>query len=255
MMLLAGLMRALPSLDVFAYLSVVAFVAAAMRGFSGFGAGLLMAPLFSLVMEPLDVVALVLLLNLFSTFQMLPEALRHVDWRLVFRLFIPSLLGIPIGLVVIHSINPVLLRQIVALVVSLVAVIMLAGWHYDGRRGRVQDALAGSLSGVLTSIAGIGGPPIVLYLLSDRKLSVVVFRAVCIAYFLMVQVGALTPMLVAGSITPKHGFLVLAMLPLYGLATWLGTHLHHLSVGRYQAQARRVSLWMLLGIGLVTLFL
>ena len=126
-----------------------------------------MAPVFSLLMSPTDVVVLVLSLNLLTTFQMLPDALRNVDWRLVARLFVPSLLGLPIGLAMLHMVDPAVMRKTIAVIVILVALLMLAGWHYRGRRGLVQDTAAGALSGVMTAIAGIGGPPVILYIVGS----------------------------------------------------------------------------------------
>src|SRR5690554_5366667 len=103
---LAWLIDSLPPLSVVAILASATLIGCLMRGFSGFGAGLLMAPVFSLVMPPADVVVIILMVNLLTTFQMLPGALRRVDWSLVLRLFIPSLLGMPVGLAMLHLVDP-----------------------------------------------------------------------------------------------------------------------------------------------------
>ncbi|MBF6616964.1 sulfite exporter TauE/SafE family protein [Pollutimonas thiosulfatoxidans] len=243
----------LPSLPIFAVLAGATFVGSAMRGFSGFGAGLLMAPVFSLLMSPTDVVVLVLSLNLLTTFQMLPDALRNVDWRLVARLFVPSLLGLPIGLAMLHMVDPAVMRKTIAVIVILVALLMLAGWHYRGRRGLVQDTAAGALSGVMTAIAGIGGPPVILYMLSDRSLPMAVLRAVSLVYFSMAQVATLVPLAVGGLLTAQQGVYILLLLPAAVLASLLGALLHRWSMGQHQERVRRVSLFMLLAIGLTAL--
>ncbi len=242
-------MSSVPSLSIYAALAGTTFMGSVMRGYSGFGAGLLMAPVFSLLMPPTDVVVLVLGLNLLTTFQMLPEALRHVDWRLVLRLFIPSLLGLPIGLAMLHMVNAVVLRKTVAVIVILVALLMLAGWHYRGRRGPIQDALAGALSGFMTAIGGIGGPPVILYMLSDRSLPLAVMRAVSLVYFSLAQVATLGPLALSGSLTAQQGVYILILLPAAVLASLLGAQLHRWSMGKHQEQIRTVSLYMLLAIG------
>lgn len=247
------ILQLLPPLAVFAALAGATAVGSAMRAFSGFGAGLLMAPIFSLLMPPADVVVLVLSLNLLATFQLLPEALRHVDWRLVLRLFIPSLLGLPIGLAMLHLVDATIMRKTVALIVILVASLMLAGWYYQGRRGVIQDSLAGAISGVMTAIAGIGGPPVILYMLSDRSLPLTVMRAVCIVYFSLAQIATLTPLAFGGFVTAQHGVYILSLLPAVILGNLLGVYLHHYSIGKHQALLRKISLLLLLLIGVTSL--
>lgn len=248
------LLLQLPSLSAFAVLATATFVGSAMRAFSGFGSGLLMAPVFSLLMTPTDVVVVVMGINLLTTLQMLPEALRNVDWRLVLRLFIPSLLGIPIGLAMLHMVDPALMRKMVSATVVLVALLMLAGWHYRGRRGRVQDTSAGVLSGFMTAIGGIGGPPIILYMLSDRSLPIAVMRSVCLVYFSFGQLATLLPLAVGGSLTVQQGVYILVLLPIAVMAALIGVALLRWSMGKRQEQVRRISVLILLAIGIVAFF-
>src|SRR3546814_11507128 len=65
------------------------------------------------------------LMNFSTTLQMLPRAVPTVQWRLVMALFIPSLFGIPLGLILLHSVDAVALRRLIAVVVTIVSVILL----------------------------------------------------------------------------------------------------------------------------------
>jgi uncharacterized membrane protein YfcA len=248
-------MQVLPPLPVFAVLAGATFVGGIMRGFTGFGAGLLMAPVFSLLMSPTQVLVVILLLNLLTTIQMLPDAVRIVHWKLVFRLFLPSLLGLPVGLAMLHMVDPVVMRKTVGVVVTVVAVLMLAGWYYKGRRGPLQDTLTGAVSGFMTAIAGIGGPPIILYLLSIPGLSSSVLRSVSLVYFSFAQVATLTPLAISGSLSIEHAVYVAVLLPVSVIASMLGTWLHRWSVGRQQNYVRVASLYLLLFTGLAAFFL
>ena len=240
-----------PSLPIFLTLCLVAFIAGIMRGFSGFGGGLLIAPVYSLFMPPADVVVLVIGLNLLTTIQLLPSIVRAVDWSLVFRLFIPSMIGVPIGVALLHSVDAELMRKVVAFIVTAMASLMLLGWRYEGKRGRLQDGTVGLTSGLLTSIGGIGGPPTILYLLSDPRLSVEVFRTVCLMLFFLIQIFALAQIGFAGSLTQAQGGYILILLPAYVLAHWVGAVFFVRYVGHYQAQVRQISLWLLLFVGFV----
>ncbi|MGB3288786.1 MAG: sulfite exporter TauE/SafE family protein [Burkholderiaceae bacterium] len=248
-------MQALPPLPVLAALAGATFVGGLMRGFTGFGAGLLMAPVFSLLMPPTYVLVVILLLNLLTTIQMLPGALRIVDWKLVLRLFLPSLLGLPLGLAMLHMVDPVVMRKTVGIVVTAVAVLMLAGWHYKGRRGVLQDTATGAVSGFMTAIAGIGGPPIILYLLSIPGLSSSVLRAVSLVYFSFAQVATLTPLTISGTLRAEHLVYVAVLLPVSAIASMLGSWLHRWSVGRQQDYVRIAALYLLLLTGLAALVL
>ncbi|MER1966617.1 sulfite exporter TauE/SafE family protein [Castellaniella sp. GW247-6E4] len=234
------------TLWIYAGLCVVTCLAGTMRGFAGFGSGLLMAPVFSLAMPPADVVVLILALNLATTFQLMREALRLVQWPLVLRLFIPSLAGIPIGLGLIHLLDPPLIRKMIAVLVALISIALLSGWYYDARRGRLSDSVTGLLSGALTSLAGIGGPPVILYLLSDRQQSPRAARATCLVFFFLAQIAIIVPLAIGGSIGARQGSTMLALLPAYILGNWIGLRAHLWSAGRFQRLGHRASLIILL---------
>ena len=141
-----------------------------------------------------------------------------------------------------------------ATVVTLAASVLLVGWVYKGPSGRLQDVIVGSTSGFMTAIGGIGGPPVILYLLSMPRISPSVVRAVCVVFFSLAQIVTLIPMTLAGSTTLKQATTVGLLLPIAILASMVGTYLHVWSVGRHQAVVRRASLILLLAIG-VTAFL
>jgi uncharacterized membrane protein YfcA len=246
------LVQAAPPLGVFVLLALITLLGGIMRGFSGYGSGLLMAPVFNLLLPPADVVVIILMLNLLTSMQMVPGFLRFVDWRLVLRLFIPALAGLPVGLFLLHSVDPILMRKGVALLVVLVAALMLAGWYYKGKRGLAQNALVGASSGFMTAIGGIGGPPIILYLLSDKSLSSSALRAASLTFFSMAQVATLVPLAATGSVTSHQLINVTLLLPVAVLANYIGSRLHRWSEGRNQALFRRVSLLFLLAVGVFT---
>src|SRR3546814_3527485 len=144
------------------------------------------------------------LMNFSTTLQMLPRAVPTVQWRLVMALFIPSLFGIPLGLILLHSVDAVALRRLIAVVVTIVSVILLSGWQYNGRRGHLQHCFVGAASGCLTGIAGIGGPPILLFLLSSPRPAPTVLRSVFLVYFGLVQFFTLVPLLLGGSVSEER---------------------------------------------------
>lgn len=223
-----------------------------MRAFAGFGGGLLLAPVFSLYLLPQDMVVVVVVLGFASTFQLLPSMWKDIDWALIWRMLPSALIGVPLGGLLLVGLDPSLLRRIVALVVVVLSIVLLTGWHYKGPRGRLQDGIAGITSGVLTSIAGIGGPPYVLYMLSAKGFSPVAFRIFFTVFFAFTQLTALAMLLFKGVMQPTQFAYVGALLPLYLLATALGAYLFAKALRNRADQIKRISLWFLLVVGLIT---
>jgi uncharacterized membrane protein YfcA len=234
-------------------LCIVALMAGIMRGFSGFGGGLLIAPVYSLFLKPTDVVVLVIVLNLLTTAQLLPDMLRNIRWPIVFRLLIPALIGVPVGVTMLHLVDPLFMRRTIAAIVTAMAVLLLLGWSYQGNRGRTQDCLVGLAGGFLTSIGGVGGPPVILYLLSDMKLPPHAFRAVTLMLFFLLQILTLAHIGMLGAITKTQGIYVLVLLPVYVLAHWLGASAYR-RFGHQQEGFRRIALWFLLMVGGLAFF-
>jgi len=241
-----------PTTLMFVVMVLTTVAGGTMRAFAGFGGGLLLAPVFSLYLSPQDVVVVVILLNFASTFQLLPGMWKDVDWPLIWRMLPSALIGIPLGGLLLAGLDPSLLRRLVALVVILLSIVLLTGWYYKGPRGRLQDGVAGITSGILTSIAGIGGPPFVLYMLSAKGFSPVAFRIFFTVFFAFTQVMALSMLLLKGAIQPTQFAYVGALLPLYLLATALGAYLFTKALRNRADQIKRISLWFLLAVGVIT---
>jgi uncharacterized membrane protein YfcA len=242
-----------PSTAMLVVMVITSAVGGTMRAFAGFGGGLLLAPVFSLYLSPQDVVVVIILLGFATTLQLLPSMWKDIDWPLIWRMVPPALVGVPIGGFILTGLDPTILRRLIALIVTVLALIMLTGWHYKGPRGRLQDIIAGVTSGILTSIAGIGGPPFVLYMLSAQGFSPVAFRIFFTVFFAFTQIMALAMLLVRGAIEPTQLAYVGTLMPVYLLATALGAYLFARALRTRADQIKRISLWLLLVVGAVTL--
>lgn len=242
-----------PSMSMLALLSVAVLITGTIRSFTGFGGGLLLAPLLSLFMSPSDMVVVVLLLNLLTSVQSVPGTWKTTDWKLVFSLSVPALFGVPLGVWLIQWLEPNLIRRLIGVIVAGVATIMLVGWQYNGKRGRVQDCVVGVTSGALTSIAGVGGPPLVLYLLSDKNISPVGLRSFFMMFFCFAQVSTLMYFLFQGMINQTQLMYSITFAPIYLVSTVLGTFLFMKAVKGSVALIKRFTLWFLLVVGVATL--
>ena len=229
--------------------------AAAMRAFSGFGNGLLLAPLFSLYLSPQDMVAVITVINLLGTLQMMPSVWRHIDWPQIARMVPAALAGVPLGWLLLNALDPQMVRRVVAVVVIIVSSLLLTGWVYRGTRGKWQEMGAGVCSGALTALAGMGGPPFILYMLSAPNYSPVAFRTFLTVFFVFSQVLVLTVLVLSGSFSVDQLLYVGTLLPVHILATVLGSYLFVRALRGHAHLIKRICLLLLLAVGLIVLLL
>jgi uncharacterized membrane protein YfcA len=240
-----------PSVTVFLWLSLAVLIAGTVRSFTGFGGGLVLAPLFSLFMAPADMVV-VLLLNFAISVQTLPQTWNTTNWKMVWSVSIPALLGIPLGVWLIEWLDPVVTRRFIGVIVAGLAAILLIGWQYNGARGRLQDWFVGLTSGALTAMAGVGGPPLVLYFLSDKTITPVVLRSFFMMFFAFIQLSTMVVFLYKDLINTKQMLYSASFMPVYFLSAMLGSYLFSRALHR-AALIKRLSLWFLLVVGSFTI--
>ena len=76
---------------------LVTLVGGMIRGFSGFGPALVMAPTLSFLIGPMQAIAMIILVNLSATMLQLPGVFHKVQWREMIPLGVAKSLTIPIG--------------------------------------------------------------------------------------------------------------------------------------------------------------
>ncbi|MGI9335721.1 MAG: sulfite exporter TauE/SafE family protein, partial [Gammaproteobacteria bacterium] len=114
--------------------AAVAAVAGLMRGFAGVGSGMLMAPIFAIVFGPLQTVAIIILMEVVVTVQLLPGVAKEIDWPMIGLMGVVAAACMPVGSWLLSTLDPALMTRATALIVLVFAVILLAGWRYDGTR-------------------------------------------------------------------------------------------------------------------------
>lgn len=227
-----------------------AFFAGLMRGFSGFGAALAIAPVLALAVGPRAAIPAILVLMLTTSIQLAPKAFASANWPTVIPLSIGGAIGIPVGAWLLVALDPEIIRHSISVIVVFFAVLMLIGWRYKGSIGPFVSAFAGGLGGLISGAAAAGGPAVIMFLLAGPE-SAARNRAAIILYFIFTQAVALVVFAYAGLMTWKIFWIALPMIPTISLGTWLGARMF----GRASDELyRRIALAFLLLIGLSTLF-
>jgi uncharacterized protein len=196
--------------------------ASLLRGFTGFGFGLAAVPLLSVALPPAEVVPLVVVLQVLVGLGGLRDAWPQCDWRAVRLLFPGLVLGVPIGLLILTELPPNPVRLLIGLIIASSVLLLHRGARLAPNPSWLVTGSVGVVSGIISGLASMGGPPIIVYLMArgDGPSRV---RATAIVYFMLGGCVTFVPMLVRGLITHETLILTAACLPaLYG-GSWLGT--------------------------------
>ena len=174
--------------------------AAILRGFTGFGFGLVAVPLLSLALPPAETVPLVVTLQVVVGLSGLRAALRACDWRAV-RLLVPGLIvGVPIGFLILTTLpaNPV--RLAIGAIIAISVLLIQRGVRLPPHPSWPVSFGVGLTSGIINGLASVGGPPVVVYLLAIGH-NAARMRATSIVYFMLAACVSFLPLAVRGMVT------------------------------------------------------
>lgn len=198
------------------------FAAAILRGFTGFGFGLAAVPLLSLALPPAQVVPFVVVLQVVVGVAGLFGAWRSCDWRAV-RYLLPGLIcGIPIGISLLSLFPPNPVRLVIGIIIAASVLLLWRGARLPPRPSGVMSAGVGLVSGVISGLASMGGPPIVVYLIALGHGPSVV-RATSIVFFMLSGMVSMTTMSLTGLIDREVLIWTAIAVPVLFLGSWLGT--------------------------------
>ena len=97
---------------------------------------------------------------------MMLDAARNATWRLLAPIALAACVTVPLGGYVLVHADQDIVRRAIAAVVFIFALLLLKGARYTGAHGPASSGALGALSGTVLGATGIGGPPVILYLLS-----------------------------------------------------------------------------------------
>jgi uncharacterized membrane protein YfcA len=149
------------------WLVVAALAAGLARGFSGFGVALIFVPIAAAALGPKQAAPLLLALDALAVIVLTPRAWKIVDRREIGLLAVGLILGIPIGAMILVSLDALALRWMICLIILGLLLLIMSGWQYSGRPSSPVTVMVGFASGVMNGIAASGGPPVMAYLLGQ----------------------------------------------------------------------------------------
>ena len=199
----------------------ISLIAGFLRGLAGFGSGMLLAGPMVLLIEPTIAVAIIVILEASISLPLMKTAKQDVNWRLVKRLLLGAAFLAPIGVLALQVLSAQSAGQVISLLVIIAAIALLCGYQRKRATTKVKEVTVGGVSGFCCGIAGISGPPVVLYLLSGSH-NHKEMRATLIYYFALIDFYVLAALLILDGFSLLPFAVALACFPLMWLGAMLG---------------------------------
>jgi len=192
----------------------IAVAAGVVRGITGFGGALVMTPPLALLAGPALAVPVALLLESVVAAPMLVHTRRDVRWRVVGPILATACAAVPLGAWLLATADPLALRRAIAVIVIVFSLLLLRGWRYTGRQRIATSIGLGALSGTMAGATSIGGPPVILYLLSGPD-PVAVTRANLTLFVAVTSLAAIAALWLGGILGLPAALAALALAPGY----------------------------------------
>lgn len=238
----------MPDLLPLALAAVIVFLAAIVRGYSGFGFSLLSITALSLVFSPAQVIPSIFMLEVAASAHMLPSIWREVHWRSLLPLILGSLIGTPIGVHALANLPQAPMTVALAAFVLAATFLLWRGFSLTAMPGTPATLAAGTAAGVANGAFGIGGPPVILFYFASPA-GHAAGRASLIAYFLITDLIGLGFFGREGLVTGQSFILTLAFLPALIAGVWLGARSFRTAD---PARFRNIVLLVLTALALIT---
>jgi len=203
--------------------AAAAAMAGLVRGFTGFGPAMVFTPIAAALYGPAKAVPMLFVIDAVASLPVLVRAVRECHWREVLPIAAAAALTVPLGVRMLVLTDPALLRWILSGTILLAVMAMASGWRYRGQPGLPVTLATGGLSGFSGGFAGLYGPPIILFCLGGQSNATMV-RANIFVYFGLVTVVGGATFWLSGLFTGEVLRLSVSLMPVYGLALWLGAH-------------------------------
>ena len=197
------------------------FVAAFVRGFTGFGSALIFMPLASAAFSPQLAAPVLLITDFILGIPLVVAAFREVRWRTVLPAAIAAILTTPLGAHALAHGDPLILRWAISAIVLALLILLMSGWRYPGEPQPLPSLGVGAAAGFLGGIGQVSGPPVVAYWIGGPDKTTVI-RANLFCFFAVISLSSFAAYLWNGLYSSEVIDLFLLLAPVYAIALGIG---------------------------------
>ena len=200
---------------------VIIFLAAIVRGYSGFGFSLLAISALSLIYAPAEFIPSIFLLEIAASLHLLPSIWKDIHWKSLLPLIAGCLFATPFGTYALAHVPAAPMQLVISAFVLAAVALLWAGFKQTRMPSPTAAVAVGAASGLANGAFGIGGPPAILFYFSSPAGNAT-GRASLITFFLVTDVIGLAFQSTQGLVTRSSVGLAALFLPALLAGVWLG---------------------------------
>ena len=204
--------------------SLVLMGAAFVIGAIGFGFGLTTSPLLLLILDPQTVVIVINAVAIIAFSLVLVETREHLRNRELAPMGIAAVLGTPIGVFALSTLDPTALRISIGILVLILTAMVVFNAEWRVPYPRISGPILGLISSAFTTGLAIGGPILVLFFLG-RGMDRQGVRASMAFFFTIMYVAAAIGYAIQGLFTTERLILIAAAAPVVAIGYWIAVKL------------------------------
>lgn len=172
---------------------LIILLASVLQTSSGFGFSIMATPFLLMIFSPQEAMQINIVLSLVISLSLFWTIRHDVDFSLIKRIFIGSILGAPLGSILFTTVDLVTFKFIIGSILIGLTLLLMKNFSIQPTRNREYGV--GFLSGLLTTSIGMAGPPLLLYFAGTQK-NKEDMRATSLAFFIFIYLISLMGQLV-----------------------------------------------------------
>ena len=235
--------------DSYFLIALVVIFSGFLRGFIGFGSGLLMIPILSYFYSPVFAMVFNIVIEIPATIYLTFVGIKKSNLREITPMMFTMMLTIPFGTIFLVLVDEQIIRTLMSLLLIFFVILIATGWRIKSTITKYVLVLGGAISGLMQGATGMGGPPYVTVLLSKND-SDDVARANILVITSGLVISAIISLYYFGLFTKDILLTGAISAPIYVFATYIGTKFFNYSGNKYFRNSSLIALGV---VGLATL--
>ena len=203
------------------FLCAALFLAAVVRGISGFGFSAIFILMAAVVTNPIPLIPVVFTCEIGMTAFQARGIRADVDWRRILPLLAGAALGLGPAVGILVALDPSAARLMISGLILALCLLLLTGWRLERDLGKRGHLVVGIVAGAANG-AGVGGLP-TAGALAAQPMRPAVFRATMIVFLTGLDLLSLPLMAGHGLVGKDTALTAFIALPILGCGVWIGT--------------------------------
>lgn len=230
-------------------IALVVIFSGFLRGFIGFGSGLLMIPILSYFYSPIFAMVFNIVIEIPATIYLTFVGIKKANLKEITPMMATMMLTIPLGTIFLVSVDEQIIKTLMSILLIFFVLLIGSGWRIRSRITKFVLILGGAISGLMQGSTGMGGPPYVTVLLSKND-SDEVARANILVITSGLVISAIISLYYFGLFTQEIILTGAITAPIYVFSTYVGTRFFNFSGNKYFRNSSLIALGI---VGVATL--